>query len=41
MPVLTMTGSRSFTAFLAKAKQMNVRAYTLSGQFGALAGGSR
>lgn len=32
MPVLTMTGSRSFTAFLAKAKQMNVRAYTLSGQ---------
>ena len=32
MPVLTMTGNRSFTAFLAKAKQMNVRAYTLSGQ---------
>ncbi|GAB6976763.1 S8 family serine peptidase [Prevotella falsenii] len=31
-PVLTMTGSRSFNAFLAKAKQMNVRAYTLSGQ---------
>ena len=27
-----MTGTRSFTVFLANAKQLNVRAYTLSGQ---------
>ena len=32
IPVLTMTGTRSFTAFLANAKQLTVRAYTLSGQ---------
>jgi subtilase family domain protein len=31
-PILTMTGTRSFTVFLANAKQLNVRAYTLSGQ---------
>lgn len=31
-PILTMTGIRSFTVFLANAKQLNVRAYTLSGQ---------
>ena len=30
--ILTMTGTRSFTVFLANAKQLNVRAYTLSGQ---------
>ena len=32
IPVLTMTSTRSFTAFLANAKQLTVRAYTLSGQ---------
>lgn len=32
IPVLAMTGTRSFTAFLANAKQLTVRAYTLSGQ---------
>ena len=31
LPVLTMTSSRSFTIFLANAKQLNVRAYNLSG----------
>ncbi|WP_455084511.1 S8 family serine peptidase [Prevotella pallens] len=31
-PILTMTGTRSFTVFLSNAKQLNVRAYTLSGQ---------
>jgi len=31
-PIITMTGSRSFTIFLADAKQLNVRAYNLSGQ---------
>ena len=32
LPILNMTGSRSFTVFLANAKQLNVRAYNLSGQ---------
>ena len=32
LPIITMTGSRSFTIFLADAKQLNVRAYNLSGQ---------
>ncbi len=31
-PILTMTATRLFTVFLANAKQLNVRAYTLSGQ---------
>ena len=32
VPVITMTGERSFSAFLAGAKQLNLRAYSLSGQ---------
>ena len=32
IPVITSTGERSFTVFLAGAKQLNVRVYTLSGQ---------
>ncbi|MGP1416354.1 S8 family peptidase [Prevotella fusca] len=32
VPVITMTGERSFTAFLAGAKQLTVRAYSLGGQ---------
>ena len=31
VPVITMTGERSFSAFLAGAKQLNLRAYSLSG----------
>ncbi|WP_455063364.1 S8 family serine peptidase [Prevotella fusca] len=32
IPVITMKGERSFTAFLAGAKQLTVRAYSLGGQ---------
>ena len=32
VPVITMTGERSFTAFLAGAKQLTVRVYSLGGQ---------
>ena len=32
VPVITMTGERSFTAFLAGAKQLAVRVYSLGGQ---------
>ena len=32
VPVITMTGERAFTAFLAGAKQLNLRAYSLSGR---------
>ena len=32
IPVITSTGERSFTVFLAGAKQLSVRVYTLSGQ---------
>ena len=32
VPVITMTGDRTFTAFLAGADQLTLRAYSLSGQ---------
>ena len=32
VPVITMTGERSFTAFLAGAKQLAVRVYSIGGQ---------
>ena len=32
VPVITMTGDRTFTAFLAGAEQLTLRAYSLSGQ---------
>ena len=32
LPIITMTGDRSFTVFLAGADQLTLRAYSLSGQ---------